>query len=101
VSEVTVALVLAQMMDRGDHMDNGNGWWWVMGIGALVVLSLFVVLIVVLVRRDQSSEPSSRRAVDGTSSAESVLADRLARGEIDEDEYRRRRDALRECEGER
>ncbi len=92
---MTVALVLGQMMDRGDHMDNGNGWWWVIGIGALLVLAMFVVLIAMLVRRDQPPEPSSRRAVDGTSSAESVLADRLARGEIDEDEYRRRRDALR------
>ena len=88
-------VVLAQMMDRGDHMDNGNGWWWVMGIGVLVVVALFVVLIVVLLRRERPPQPASRPAVDGTSSAESVLADRLARGEIDEDEYRRRRDALR------
>lgn len=94
-SSVTVALVLAQMMDRGDHMDNGTGWWWVMGIGFLLVLALIVVLVVVLVRHERPTEPASRRAVDGTSSAESVLADRLARGEIDEDEYRRRRDAFR------
>lgn len=92
---MTVALVLAQMMDRGDHMDNGNGWWWVMGFGALLVLALFVVLIVVLLRHERPPELSSRRTVDGTSSAESILAVRLARGEIDEDEYRRRRDALR------
>ena len=72
----------------GDHM--GGGWWWVMGIGWLVFLAALVVLVVVLVRH--FSTPAGR--ANGT--AHDTLAERFARGEIDEDEYRRRRAALRE-----
>jgi putative membrane protein len=77
-------LVMGQMWE-GDHM--GTGWWWVMGIGWLVFLALIVVLAVVLVRGFTS------RAARG--SADDILAERFARGEIDEDEYRRRQSALR------
>jgi putative membrane protein len=51
-----------------------------------------VVLIVMTLQRSNVPKPeaSPRRTPDD------LLADRLARGEIDEDEYRRRRDALRE-----
>jgi putative membrane protein len=73
-------------------MDNhmGGGWWWVMGVGWLVFLALIVLVVIFVVR--QSVDPGRR----GTSrAAEDVLSERLARGEIDEDEYRRRRDALR------
>lgn len=81
------AVVLSQMWnDSGDHM--GRGWWWVMGIGWLIFLALLVVLSVVLVRHFTQSGPSRRAAED-------VLAERFARGEIDEDEYRRRRDVIR------
>jgi uncharacterized membrane protein len=69
------AVVLAQMWDGDDHM-NGE-WWWVMGIGWLVFLAL--------------SEGGGLQR----QGAEDVLAERFARGEIDEDEFRRRRDALR------
>jgi putative membrane protein len=65
-----------------DHM--GRGWWWVMGIGWLVFLALVVTLVVVLVRHFGS--PGGR----GVRSAQDTLAERFARGEIDEEEYRRR-----------
>ena len=82
------AVLVAQMWDdRGDHM--GRGWWWVMGIGWLVFLALVVVLVVILVRHFTQNRPTR------SSTAEAVLAERFARGEIDEDEFRRRRDALR------
>lgn len=81
------AVILSQMWsDTGDHM--GRGWWWVMGIGWLIFLALLVVLSVVLVRHFTQSGPARRAAED-------VLAGRFAHGEIDEDEYRRRRDTLR------
>ena len=85
-------VVLAQMMDRGDHMDNGNGWWWIMGIVGLLLIVGLVVLIVMTLQRATvpTPEASPRRTADD------LLAERLARGEIDADEYRRRRDALRE-----
>jgi putative membrane protein len=77
----------------GDHM--GIGWWWVMGIGWLLILALIFVLVVVLLRQLSSSRPWSRGRTDDSSSAERILSERFARGEIDEDDYRRRRDALR------
>ncbi len=83
----TLATVVGQMWDGdGGHM--GRGWWWVMGVGWLIFLALVVVLGVLLVRYLTSGAGRG-------SSAEDVLAERFARGEIDEDEYRRRRAALR------
>ena len=79
------ALVVAQMWDGDDHM--GRGWWWLMGIGWLIFLAALVVVGVVLVRHLTNGRTRG--------SADDVLAHRFARGEIDEDEYRRRRNALR------
>ena len=85
-----LALVLAQMGDGDNHMN--VGWWWVMGIGWLVFLALVVVLVFTLVRHvTRTSGPGSSARRD----AEDILAERFAHGDIDEDEYRRRRDALR------
>jgi putative membrane protein len=81
--------VLAQMWEGGgEHMD--GGWWWVMGVGWLVLLAAVVVIVVLFVRR-----PDHRGTGNVRTQPEDLLAERLARGEIDEDEYRRRRDALR------
>ena len=85
------ALVLAQMWDGGDHMD--GGWWWVMGIAWLIFLALLVVLAYALIRH--FTQPAGTEGHSGRAAAD-ILAERLARGEIDEDEYRRRRDALRD-----
>jgi putative membrane protein len=63
---------------------------------ALVVLVLLVVAIVALFRRQPTDAESSRTSVLSRNPTEALLAERLARGEIDADEYRRRRDALRE-----
>jgi putative membrane protein len=77
------------MLDDRDHM--GAGWWWVMGIGWLLFLAFVGVLVYLLVRHHTDSGGNGGRRT----SAEEILSERLARGEIDEDEYRRRRDALR------
>jgi putative membrane protein len=82
-------VVFAQMWDGDDHMS--GGWWWLMGIGWLVFLALVVVLGYLLIRHFTQTSGGGQRH----QSAEDVLADRFARGEIDEDEFRRRRDALR------
>jgi putative membrane protein len=84
-----MALVVSQMWDRDNHMN--GGWWWVMGIGWLIFLAFIGVLVYLLVRHHTETTTPGPQA----SSAEQLLAERLARGEIDEDEYRRRRDALR------
>jgi putative membrane protein len=65
----------------------------------LALLALFVVLIVMavstLVHRDaRHTAPPHARATDA--GPERILRERLARGEIDEDEYRRRVAVLRE-----
>lgn len=70
-------------------MMNGMGGWW-MGVGSLVVIGL-IVLVVLLVAR----HPEERQSEPHTSSAAEILADRFARGEIDEAEYRTLLDALR------
>lgn len=72
-------------------MDNnmGGGWWWAMGIGWLVFLGLIVLVVVLFVH-----QANDRHRPTGSRTANDILADRFARGEIDEDEYRRRRDAL-------
>lgn len=81
-----LAALVGQMWDHGHHM--GRGWWWAMGVGWLIFLVLIGVVIVVVARHFTAS---GRRS----SSAEDLLAERFARGEIDEDEYRKRREILR------
>ncbi len=82
----------AGLFDAGgfDHM-NGFGWG-MMGIGWVVGLILIGVLVWAIVQAtSRSSEPG---AASSAGSAEAILADRFARGEIDDDEYRRRLDTL-------
>ena len=85
-------VIFASALDPGDfgHM-NGLGWG-MMGIGWVVGLTLIGVLAWTMV------QATPRRRDNGstvTSSAEAILADRFARGEIDSDEYRSCLDALR------
>jgi putative membrane protein len=85
-------VMLASALDPGDfgHM-NGLGWG-MMGIGWVVGLTLNGVLAWALVRATPRLNDNGSTV---TSSSEAILADRFARGEIDDDEYRRRLDALR------
>jgi putative membrane protein len=61
----------------------------------LVVVALVITGIVLAVRHFSGGATSTTPEVSGTRDAESLLAQRLARGEIDEAEYRSRLDALR------
>lgn len=66
--------------------DSGWGWFWM----SLMMVAFWVAVawvIVTLVRGGGSRRDS--RDVQG------ILDERFARGEIDEDEYRRRRDLIR------
>ena len=73
-------------------MMNGwmHGWMW---FWPLLVLASVLLLIYGVVRLAQSS-PSAPEAAPRGSSARRILDERFARGEIDEDEYRRRRAEL-------
>ena len=71
---------------------DGGGWGFAMMFMSLVFLACVVGGVLILARShshgEQPLQPEGSRALD-------VLDERFARGEIDEDEYRRRRDALR------
>lgn len=80
------------MMDWDGDMD---GWAYAfMAIGSLLFLALIIVVAFVAVRYfGQGSRPAGR--ADERTPAEQMLAERYARGEVDEEEYRRRLQALR------
>jgi putative membrane protein len=72
----------------GQRFDGNSGPHWVGIIFFLIAIALVVTAVVLLVRHFSSASRTSR-------SAEDLLADRFARGEIDETDYRNRREALR------
>lgn len=80
------------------HMD-GYGWaggmnpWWILMV--VLMVGFIIWAIIWTTQRNNDSTPADRTETPSAPSAESILADRFARGEIDEDEYRRRIDALR------
>jgi putative membrane protein len=78
-------------------MHDGFGWGWIpMTIMMLLVLGSVIWLGVALLRRTSGHEPA---AVTGQPSSpppnpQQILAERLARGEIETDDYRNRLEAL-------
>lgn len=100
------AALSRRFMDRVDH----SGWW--MFVGTLLVVALWGLLIWLVVAAFRRSTGPAATTPDlpphtpptgGASSASDspidgavrILAERLARGEIDPDEYRLRLDTLR------
>ena len=78
-----------------DHDVSGWGYAW-MGISMVIFWGLVIAGIVILVRYlARSEQPRGGPPADRSSSPEQVLAGRFARGEIDEEEYRRRLETLR------
>jgi putative membrane protein len=79
-----------------NHM-SGAGWF-AMTVSTVLLLALVVGGIVLLIRVGQQpaqrSTPPQHVAPPPRRAPDELLADRLARGEIDEDEYRRRLTAL-------
>jgi putative membrane protein len=71
------------LMDYGNMMDGGGGWW-IWGTLMMVVAIAVIALVVWLIVRNP-------RADDGRStSARDILSERYARGEIDSEEYEER-----------
>ncbi len=75
----------------------GYGWsgdedWWIMAIFMGLFL-LGVIIFVVLIVRDTSYRHPK---LSQRSSADEILEERFARGEIDEEEFTKRSTALRE-----
>lgn len=77
-----------------DHGVSGWGYAW-MTLGMIVFWGLVVVGIVILVRYLRSEQPRGETSADRPPSPEQLLAERFARGEIDEEEYRMRLETLR------
>lgn len=80
------------MMD-GSMMDGSMmGWFWIWPV--LVLIGL-VLLGYLAYRLTQNRRPGTDTApAAGPSSARQILDERYARGEIDDEEYRKRRDEL-------
>ncbi|MFF8603141.1 SHOCT domain-containing protein [Streptomyces sp. NPDC015232] len=75
--------------------DGMNGWgWFAMSAGMVLFWGLLITVAVMLLRSlDRAAQRP--RGLGPAASAEQILGERLARGEIDEEEYRRRLTALR------
>jgi len=72
----------------------GGGWWILMMLGMVLFWVVLVIGVVALVRyysprKDATVQPGSNSAIE-------ILKDRLARGELTEEEYSRRLALLRE-----
>ena len=76
----------------------GVGGWIIMVIVMLLFWGAVVAVVIAAFRHRPSSEISSRPAAPSHESAERILNERFARGEIDETEYRARRTTLRNSE---
>lgn len=72
-----------------------SGWgWFTMSVGMIlfwaVLIALGVLLFRALARSGDSPTSTGTPPRPASSTAEQLLAERFARGEIDEDEYRHR-----------
>ncbi|MFE7352283.1 SHOCT domain-containing protein [Streptomyces sp. NPDC057543] len=85
------------------HDHGMGGWgWFAMTVGMVLFWVLLIIVVVLLFRAFGRSRPVGGGPPGapgwpgpGSSSAERILAERYARGEIDDDEYRRRLATLR------
>jgi uncharacterized membrane protein/Zn-dependent protease with chaperone function len=94
-SEFGKAVSMMMMMDDG-HWGWGS---WIITTGTTIVFWALVITAVVLLVRyllSLSQRPTSTTHAAGAGNAEQVLAERYARGEIDDEEYQRRLGLLRQ-----
>jgi putative membrane protein len=86
------------MYPYGEHM---SGWGYALGITGMVLFWIVLVLAIAAAvryldrKRGENLPPPPSSPPPPT--AEQVLAQRFARGEIDTDEYRQRLDTLRQA----
>ena len=77
--------------------DWGWGGWLLMTLVMIVFWAAVITAVVMAVRYLASSRrPGPNPGASGPTRAEDLLAERYARGEIDDDEYRQRLTLLRE-----
>jgi putative membrane protein len=84
------------MYPYGEHM---SGWGYALGIiGMVLFWTVLVLAIAAAVRYLDRKRRESFPPPPLPPTAEQVLAERFARGEIDADEYRQHLDTLRQAE---
>ncbi|MED7824563.1 SHOCT domain-containing protein [Streptomyces chiangmaiensis] len=79
------------MMFWYDHDVSGWGWF-AMSAGMILFWALIITVAVLLFRA--LNRPQEHTHTPDAPAPEDILHERLARGEIDEDDYRRRLNAL-------
>ena len=96
-----LAATVAQMFDRdGDHMDWGDGGWWMVGLMFFFGLALVAVVVWAIIASTRSNPQSQVTAPIATPpeprgpSAREILDQRFAGGEIDAAEYAERKQLL-------
>ena len=78
-----------------NDMHDGFGWGWIpMTIMMLLVFGGLIWFGVALLRRTQQPAVTTGPAAPPAPNAQQILAERLARGEIEPDDYRTRLEAL-------
>ncbi|MER6306311.1 SHOCT domain-containing protein [Streptomyces sp. NPDC001657] len=85
------------MMFWHDHY-GGSAWGWLaMSVSMILLFALLVLIVVLIIRALGRSSPlhDGPTVTRGGPSPEQILAERYARGEIDEEEYHRRLATLR------
>jgi putative membrane protein len=80
------------MMDGYDW-----SWGWILAMGAFVLLVIAGIVVALMFARRGSGHQIAPGAdpAGSRSQAHTILEERFARGEIDEDEFRRRSEMLR------
>ena len=85
------------MHGNWNDMHNGVGWGWIpMAIMMLLVWGSLIWLGVALLRRSGAQQHAAVAGMPASSvpNPQMILAERLARGEIEPDEYRTRLEVL-------
>ena len=82
-----------------NHGGWGAGDWLAMSLMMVVFWGLLIALVVWLVRSHSNAPTQSSGEQPANDSANAVLAERFARGEIDAEEFTARRELLRTGNG--
>jgi len=70
---------------HGWYMGIGMGWWWLIGIAIFILVTWFIVKNVNI--RNRPYFPGNKSAID-------LLKERYAKGEIDKEEFEKRKKDL-------
>ena len=92
LNETTGAIMQTHYMGAMEGMGH-HGWGMVHGPFSIVLLAMFILLVFWLFRRAGNGKGMCGHGT--SSSALTTLSDRFAKGEIDEEEFRSKREVLK------